>query len=406
MKRFKLPVAAFVVLSLGGSWRSVSAPDPKQELNPHSSGIVTEALPGPEMGRSVGHKPTPPEWTKDPRATLAVQAAGRGNPWVNFLDGREVPTRHTGPEEFTAAIRDHSAHPKALASADFDEDGVPDLLVAYEAGPRRAGGAIVFRRGNADAIYPEAPEAKQRKAKGTFTDAPFLPDTKVLPLPAMPKFIGAGDFDADGHWDAVSAEDGAAALYWLPGDGKGGFAAPRRVELPGRVTAFATGDVNRRDGLTDVVVTVTGPAGHQLLVFEGAEGALAHEPEVFLLPAPATSVALDHMDEDYPVDIVVAAGNHLLVIQGRDRRLSLNEAQRAKVKPATVDKTILPFTITSMATGNFDGDRARGVAILSELGDLYQVPARSLLASMRTGADPMKTLGNPHLAGIAAKEIL
>ncbi|MEP6901799.1 MAG: hypothetical protein ABJA66_08620 [Actinomycetota bacterium] len=57
-------------------------------------------------------------------------------------------------------------------------------------------------RGNVDAVYPNSPEAKERKARGEFTDASFLGPTQLFVLPVTPDFLAAGDFDADGHSEA------------------------------------------------------------------------------------------------------------------------------------------------------------------------------------------------------------
>src|SRR5205085_12341517 len=60
-------------------------------------------------------------------ARIAVQAAGRGFPWINLRDGQELPP---GTEASTL-LQNAAAQPLALASGDFDEDGVPDLLSGY-----------------------------------------------------------------------------------------------------------------------------------------------------------------------------------------------------------------------------------------------------------------------------------
>jgi hypothetical protein len=48
---------------------------------------------------------------------------------------------------------------------------------------------------------------------------------------AQPLALASGDFDEDGHWDVVKAQLGSNALYFLKGDGHGGFAAPQRIPL-------------------------------------------------------------------------------------------------------------------------------------------------------------------------------
>ena len=121
-----------------------------------------------------------------------------------------------------------AASGRALASADFDEDGVPDLVTSYDGarGPR-----LVVQRGNIDAIYPHSDEARARKQRGEFTSAAFHRAAGSLALPEAADFLGAGDFDADGHWDIVAARHGGTKLYWLRGDGLGNFAAPEAFDV-------------------------------------------------------------------------------------------------------------------------------------------------------------------------------
>src|SRR5207248_2413087 len=133
------------------------------------------------------------------RHSITVHAAGRGNPWINLSDGRDVVTGYTGAAELQQVLEQNLARPLALASADFD---------------------------------------------------------------------------AGSHWDLVAAARGGNALWLLPGDGKGSFGAARRIDLPGSVTTLLTGEINRADGLTDVVVGVVAADGPKALVFEGPEGAL------------------------------------------------------------------------------------------------------------------------------------
>src|SRR2546421_3059938 len=176
-----------------------------------------------------------------------------------------ISTKVTFRPPYHPPIRNHQSRscskltqPLALASGDFDKDGVPDLISSYAgyAGVPPAA-FITLHRGNVDSIYPNTHEAEERKARGEFTDAPFLSPAKVFAAPTEPDFIGAGDFDADGHLDVVMAARGTDRLYWIAGDGHGGFGGTPGIELPGRVTAMTVGEVNRRDGLADVGVGVT-----------------------------------------------------------------------------------------------------------------------------------------------------
>src|SRR5260370_27981901 len=76
---------------------------------------------------------------------VTVQAAGKGLPWINLTDGREVVAAHTGRADLCQVLENNQAAPLALASADLDEDGVPDLVCGYRA---EKGGVLTIHRGN------------------------------------------------------------------------------------------------------------------------------------------------------------------------------------------------------------------------------------------------------------------
>ena len=287
--------------------------------------------------------------------------------------------------------------PLALAAADFDGDGVADLVAGYD-------GVIAIWRGNIDAIYPNNP-AQLRKSKGEYSDAPFLSPAVLVPVPVRPDFIGTGSFDGDGHQGIVFAARGGTALYFLPqqsdksdklqliqgsGDnpksiGHGGhvfdrealnrgagiaFDAVRSIDLPGAVTAMTTGEIDRADGLPDIVVGVDGRNGPQVFVFESPLGAMKATPEVFNLPVPATSLALGQLDDSYVMDLAIAAGNNVLIVHGRDRKLSLDHKAQASVGPAAIDRVQLASPVKSIAVGHFEPGNHTQLAALLEDGTI------------------------------------
>ena len=67
-----------------------------------------------------------------PRKTTAgaitVNAAGRGKPFLNLQDGRQMSVNYRGDSAATAALQSGSAQARALASADFDRNGTPDVV--------------------------------------------------------------------------------------------------------------------------------------------------------------------------------------------------------------------------------------------------------------------------------------
>jgi hypothetical protein len=308
--------------------------------------------------------------SENPRARMSeqisVHSSGRGNPRLNLSDGRQLITSFSGPLELTRILERNQAEPLSLCSADFDEDGVPDLIAGY-AGPN--GGIVTLLRGNVDSIYPNAPEAHKRRSAGAFTDAPFLSPAAVFSVPEAADFIGAGDFDGDSHVDVVTAARGSSELHLLSGDGRGRLHHTKQIELAGRVTAMSVGEINRRDGLDDILLGIAGEAGHAVLVFEGPHGAMQATPEELPMPGEVTALAPGQLDDSYEMDLAIAAGSRLVVVHGRDRRLSIPRVN-PDVKPATVEHVSFPFSIKSLVIGDFAGTRAPGIALLADDGSV------------------------------------
>ncbi len=304
-----------------------------------------------------------------------IHAAKRGGPYLNLADGQIVESRYQGAP--ASALHNGSAVPLSLASADFDEDGMPDLAGGYASG---GSGVITIHRGNVNALWPYGEAIRHG-------DPPaFLPDVRVVELPEQPDFLGAGDFDADGHWDLVAAKRGSSALWFLRGDGQGGFYAAERVPLPAGVTALATGELNRPDGLTDIAVALAGSgagAAARVMVFESPGGALRGDPETFRLPAAASALAVTDLDGDSWNDLAVGAGKELLIVHSRDRKLSLPKSIRSQVPAATVTTQSLPFVVRSLAAGSFASHKWTQLAAFGDDGKVHLLerPAARQIAS-------------------------
>lgn len=168
----------------------------------------------------------------------------------------------------------------AICTDDFDEDGVPDVVVGFA---RASGGGLLILRGNVDSIYPNTLEARQRRADGTSVDAPFLPEIPVGETVDAPELLVAGDFDNDGHRDLVHAARGETSLTLAAGNGRGGFAHGLPIPLPGALRSLATGELGRADGLLELFAEVDASDGHaidalQTVVLESALGAARAVP--------------------------------------------------------------------------------------------------------------------------------
>lgn len=303
----------------------------------------------------------------DASERIVVRAAGRGNPLITLRDGIETPTAHSNSALKERLFKQDQAQVRALASADFDEDGIADLVAGYGG----LSNALSLSRGNADSIYPNSLAAQQRKSEGTFTDLAFLSPARLHEISESPDFMAAGDFDADGHWDLAAAARESKTLYLFSGDGQGNFLQAKEIGLPGKVTALASGDINRADGLTDLVIGITSDDGAKALVFEGPEGALESKPEIFSLPARAAALAVGQFDNDYLTDFAVAAGRELVIAHGRDRKLSLDAPHQAEVAQAITNRFLFAFDIKAIVAGDFAGTHETGFALLSSDGTVF-----------------------------------
>jgi uncharacterized repeat protein (TIGR01451 family) len=334
---------------------------------------------------------------------------------INFANGRDVLTAYRGEPQAQRLIQQDLVQPLALASTDIDEDGVPDLLTGYGS---PGGGLLTLHRGNIDSIYPTTVAANQRKADGSFTDAPFLSPALAVGTPGPVDWIGCGDFDADGHSDVVTAAKGSTALYYFTGDGNGHLRAIEPVNVPGRITALVAGEINRADGVTDLAVGISGTDGPKVLVFEAPDGALRARPQVYSLAYEAGALGLGHLDDDPFVDLAVASGRELLIVHGQARRRSLDGTNPAEAPSASIERRFFSFAISSLAIGDFSGNHHVDLALLTPNGTVHLLsrphagmrkPARSRLwlDEVVPGSWPgARLLMSAHVSGMPADDLL
>ena len=271
--------------------------------------------------------------------TISIHAAGRGKPFVNFTDGTDL----TAPDD----AKNTNSQPQVLASADFDSDGIEDLVTAD------ASGNLKFYHGNS------LRKGEIEKGKNAETE-PFELTGKSFSLNIAPDYLFAGDFNADGGKDVLAAAKGTNFLVLLSGDGRGNFSAPNALAVDGRITAIQTGEIGRKDGQTDLAVAFVNKSGAFLAVFEHPEGAFKHKPEIFKLSSPATDLAIGNLDEDFYADIAVASGNDLTIIHGRGQAYPWDLMPDLNIKrpDAFVAVRKMPFAISALTVGRFGQQNA------------------------------------------------
>lgn len=277
-------------------------------------------------------------------SSLAVKTRLQGTDKLKRYGTFDVPTKNS--EDIGGA------GPRVMATGDFDADGVDDLIVAQ-------GGGLVLHRGNINAFAPKTEEAFQAIQDLRFV-SPFDETTKSFALPSAADYVAVGDFDRDSKLDIAAASRGGNEIFFLRGNGRGNFAAAASVELPGSLTALASGDVNRTDGLADLVAGIGG-SQPSLVVFDSIGNIFANETRSINLNSQANVIAIGQLDDNSFTDIAVAGDRDVTIIPGSDK---------GSTKPVVLSQY---FDIGSMIIGDFfpDRDYRMELALLGSDGNIH-----------------------------------
>ncbi len=238
--------------------------------------------------------------------------------------------------------------PTSIASADFNGDGIADLVVTT---PADGQVRVLLGRG------------ARGRGDGTFIPAASLQRTSELLLEA------AGDFDGDGILDLAGIQDLEPPFYIFiektkgsgaDGVGDGSFIftglAGTSTPMPGRkrmVAAEVTGeppmDFLSTNGAS-LKVTHTQPTG----TFTGA---FVLDTGVFAPYAEGTQQppVLADFDRDGNLDVVVATAGGISLFRGKAGQTLETDATPTLTATAQPDATV---------AGDFDGDRKPDLALL------------------------------------------
>src|SRR5207253_9028707 len=102
-------------------------------------------------------------------------------------------------------------------------------------------------------------------------------------------------------------------------------------------------------------------------------------------------------------DLAVAAGNDLVIVHGSDRKLSIDEEERSKVAPPEVETQEMPFTLSSIAIGNFTRNDHEQIAALSDDGVIHVIERSAKQAWGKVTADIATPLHAASMSVDAAK---
>lgn len=295
------------------------------------------------------------------------------------------------PAGKTAAVfQAQQPRPLSMSSVDFDEDGIPDLIVGYGL---KQGGAVALMRGNLDALAPQS-EASWLAAGQQHYASPFLPQAGLIALPVHPDLLAVADVNGDGHRDLVLAARNGNALYVLLGDGRGHFALQTPVTVSGAITALAAyrpGD----NAASDIVIAglTSGTVSHAVL-FRGSAAGL-RQVVSYRLPGPAGAIEIASLDSDFTPDSAIVAGGQLVVLHGAHAL-----AGAAELETLPIDGVV------SVTTGDFLFDRHAQLqlAVLTSDGTVHVLahagfdPTPYTAAEMKAARQSAPQRGSVNLA--------
>jgi len=163
------------------------------------------------------------------REVAAAQSATKTAPvtarsLVNLKAPHTLDFAYRGTPEVVRILEGGKANPTALATADFNADGAPDVVAGYSTA---GGGVLTVLRGNPDAFAPKDTSLFMKAMHGNVP-ATFLPTAEAYLLAERPDLIVTGDFNRGG-WNRKTRHPGAG----VPGRTREGDGGDRRRSCRG-----------------------------------------------------------------------------------------------------------------------------------------------------------------------------
>ena len=317
------------------------------------------------------------DFNGDGRADLAV---------VNFDMNKVSVLLGNGDGTFQAAVnyatnQNAIPGPSSVIAADFNGDGRPDLAVVHGA---NAISSVAILLGNGNGTFQTAVNYSVALNPHSIAVADFNNDgvadivtdnfqndsvsvllgngngTLRTPVSyktgSMPIAVAVGDFNGDGKADIAAANMGGNSISVLLGNGDGTFQAAVNYATGKGPASIAVGDFNG-DGRTDVVVTAPGDSNVNVLLGKG-DGTF--QPAVSYSAAKTLqSVTTGDFNGDGITDLAAtdSGANSANVLLGNG-----DGTFQAPVNYAAGNQPIF------VAVGDFNGDGRADLAVANYIG--------------------------------------
>ena len=246
---------------------------------------VAAPLPASQHAQSIVRA----DFNNDGAPDLAIANGTSNNIYVFFSNGFSAGTGRfaTVPDKILPA----GSNPYALATGDFNGDGVLDIACANS-----DSNDVTILLGD---------------GKGGFTQAPGSP----YPVGTSPQAIAVGDLNGDGQADIIVGNYGSNNLTVLTGLGAGTFAAAS-FNAGGGPRGVAVADLDG-DGKLDVAVADYNDSTVRILLGDGS-GAFRTTSLTLPTGQGPQAVAIADLDGDGFLDLLIAdsGSNDLTVLLG------------------------------------------------------------------------------------------
>jgi hypothetical protein len=339
---------------------------------------------------------------------------GRARPTLETLEDRTLLS-FAGPVNLPVGPA-----PGGLVTADFNRDGIPDLVVANNGSPDGSLGSLSFLAGNGDGTFQPAANFDVGPNPAALAVGDFggdgLLDLAVThdspahagpgavtillgggdgtfrnagdnPVGTGPGSVAVADFNNDGNPDVVTANLTDGTVSVLPGHGDGSFGPAQTLPVGPLPDSVAVGGF-AGNGDVGIVTADEGAGGSISLLAGNGDGTF--QPAVRLpldptgAPLAARSVAVADLNGDGIPDLVTAndsspVGGSVSVLLGNgDGSFQAAQTFAAGSKPLSV------------AVGDFDGDGQPDL-VVSNLTFAGQTDQLSLLRGNGDGTfrDPV-----------------